>query len=425
MAIPLLLVFFALAAIGVPIAFAIAGAAIFVIWENGFPLLIIGQRVASGVLSFPLLAVPMFVLAGTLMNEAGISTRLFAFASALIGKRRGGLAQVNVLASVFLAGLSGSSLADCASTTRVLVPEMIRRGYPPGFSVCVTASSALLGPIIPPSIVMVIYGWQAEVSIGGLFVAGILPGLLIAGCLMGTVWVMSRILALPEGQEFSLAVLGHEFIRSFWALLLPVIIILGFRFGVVTPTEIGAIAVAYTLFIGFVVYRSLDWRALPRILATSARDTGAILMIIAASALFGWTLTIARVPQLLLELIIGISNDPTIVLLIIVGLLIVIGMFMEGTAVLIIMVPILLPLLKALNINLIHFGIVMIVSILIAEVTPPVGLMMYTACGISRTPIGVFVRAIWPFLIALLLALGLLTFIPEISLLLPQLFGFK
>lgn len=417
----LLLVFFGLAAIGVPVAFAIAGSAIYFTWANGIPLLIVGQRVAAGVHSFPLLAVPMFVLAGTLMNESGISTRLFAFAAAVIGRARGGLAQVNVLSSVFLAGLSGSSLADCAATTRVLVPEMIRHGYPRGFSVCVTASSAILGPIIPPSIVMVIYGWQAEVSIGDLFIAGIIPGLLIAGLLMLVVWIISRIKDFPEGESFSRGVLWREFKRSSWALLLPIIIIVGFRLGVVTPTEVGAIAVAYTLFVGAVIYRALDWRALPRILALTARDTGAILVIVAASSLFGWTLTIARVPSQLVALLTGISDDPLVVLLLVDVLLIMVGMFMEGTAILIIMVPILLPLMKLLQVDLLHFGIVMIVAILIAEVTPPVGLMMYTACGISGTPVSAFVRSVWPFLGALVAALFLLTVIPEIATVLPSL----
>jgi C4-dicarboxylate transporter DctM subunit len=417
----LLLVFFGLAAIGVPIAFAIAGSAIYFTWANNIPLLIVGQRVAAGVHSFPLLAVPMFVLAGTLMNETGISTRLFAFAAALIGRARGGLAQVNVLSSVFLAGLSGSSLADCAATTRVLVPEMTRHGYPPGFSVCVTASSAILGPIIPPSIVMVIYGWQAEVSIGDLFIAGILPGLLIAALLMLVVWIISRIKGFPEGESFSRGVLWREFKGSSWALLLPIIIIVGFRFGVVTPTEVGAIAVAYTLFIGTVVYRALDWRALPRILALTARDTGAILVIVAASSLFGWTLTIARVPSQLVALLTSISDDPMVVLLLVDVLLIVVGMFMEGTAILFIMVQILLPLLNLLQVDLLHFGIVMFVAILISEVTPPVGLMMYTACGISRTPVSVFVRSMWPFLGALVAALLLLTVIPGIATVLPNL----
>jgi tripartite ATP-independent transporter DctM subunit len=421
MAASLLLVFLGLAAIGVPVAFAIAGSSIYVIWDNNISLLIVGQRVASGVHSFPLLAVPMFVLAGTLMNETGISTRLFAFAAALIGRARGGLAQVNVLSSVFLAGLSGSSLADCAATTRVLVPEMIRQGYPRGFSTCVTASSAILGPIIPPSIVMVIYGWQAEVSIGDLFIAGILPGLLIAGLLMVVVGIVSRINNFPEGQSFSRAVLWREFRRSSWALLLPIIIIVGFRLGVVTPTEVGAIAVAYTLFIGTVVYRALDWRALPRILALTARDTGAILLIVAASALFGWTLTIARVPSQLVALLTGISGDPTVVLLLVDLLLIVAGMFMEGTAILIIMVPMLLPLLNLLHVDLVHFGIIIIVAILIAEVTPPVGLMMYTACGISRTPVSAFMRSMWPFLAALVTALFLITVIPGIATVLPNL----
>lgn len=414
-------VFGILLVLGVPIAYALAGASIFIIWDQGIPLTIVAQRVSAGVQSFPLLAIPLFILAGTLMNESGISERLFSLTRAMVGHIRGGLAHVNVVANVLMAGVSGSSLADCAATTRVFVPQMIAHGYDKGFCVALTASTATLGPIIPPSILMVVYGWQANVSIGDLFIAGILPGLLIGGLLMLAVATIAWRRKYPKDEAFSRSRLAAEFKRAVWALIMPVIIVVGFRMGVFTATEVAAAAAAYALFVGLVVYRSLDWRRLPRILLSTARESSAILVIVGTSAPFAWVMGIAQAPQQMLEFTTGISENPLVVLLILNVFLIIVGTFMETISVIIILIPILLPLLNALGIDLIHFGIVMIFNLVIGQLTPPLGVLMFVTCSIARASVGLFLRNIGPFFLVLIAALTLLTYIPGISLLLPRL----
>lgn len=406
--------------IGVPIAFSILGSAIFVIWLDGYPLTVMAQRVTSGVQSFPLLAIPLFVLAGTLMEVSGIAHRLFSLTISLVGWVRGGLAHVAVVFNVFLSGLSGSSLADCAVTTRLFVPQMVERGYSRGFSTALCAASATLGPIIPPSILLVIYGWQASVSIGDLFLAGILPGIVIALGLMAVIsFVTRRFEIVPEAQ-FSLARVGREFGAALWALALPVLILAGFRTGAFTATEIAAVAAAYALLVGLFVYRSLRISDLPRIFAQASRDTGAILLIVAAAAPFGWILGIEEAPQKLLQFVNSITDEPWVVLLLINIVLIFLGMFMETLSIILIMVPVLLPILQAMEIDLVHFGIVLAVNMVIGQLTPPVGILMFLSCAIARTRIQEFLREGWPLIIVLFICLGLITYLPAISLFLPN-----
>ncbi|MBB4017519.1 C4-dicarboxylate transporter DctM subunit [Chelatococcus caeni] len=407
--------------IGVPTAYALAGSALLAIWWDGIPLTVAAQRIAAGVQSFPLLAIPLFILAGTLMNASGISERLFDLTRALVGHIRGGLAQVNVLANVFMAGVSGSSLADAAATTRVFVPQMVKNGYDKAFSVALTAAAATLAPIIPPSILLVVYGWQANVSIGSLFIAGILPGLFIAACLFGVVAVIARVKGYARGEPFSGARLKASFRQAIWALLMPVIIVVGFRLGVFTATEVAAVAAGYAFVVGVFVYGTVRFADLPSILAQTARDTASILIIVATSAPFAWVLSINQAPQQLLQLITGISENPWAVLLMLNVLLLFIGMFMETIAVIIILIPVLMPLLTTLQIDLVHFGILMIVNLVIGQITPPLGVLMYVTCAISRTSLGRFLVAVAPFLGVLIVALLVITYVPAISLLLPGL----
>ncbi|WP_127599267.1 TRAP transporter large permease [Nitratireductor alexandrii] len=412
----LLLVLLLLLLVGVPTAYALAASAIAVIWLEGIPLTIAVQRMTAGVQSFPLLAIPLFILAGTLMNASGISERLFALTGALVGHIRGGMAYVNVLTNVFMSGISGSSLADCAATTRVFVPQMIKHGYDKGFSVGLTASAAVLAPIIPPSILLVIYGWQANVSIGDLFVAGIVPGLVIATALVVTVAVMTRLRGFGRGAAFSAGTLRSAFFDASWALLMPVIIIVGFRMGIFTATEVAAIAAAYAFLVGLLVYRTLKVLELPRVFANAARDTSSILVIAATAAPFGWILSIGQAPQQLLSFLSGVSDNPMLILLLINIILLVLGTFMETLVLIIILVPILLPLIETLGIDPVHFGIVMIINLVIGQLTPPLGVLMYVTCGISGTSIGQFMRAIKPFLIALIIALLAISYIPALAL---------
>lgn len=415
-----MVVFAALMLIGVPIAFAMLGSALLVIWLEGFPLSIYAQRVSSGVQSFPLLAIPLFILTGNLMNQSGMSERLFDTARALVGHVRGGLAQVNVVSSVFMSGVSGSSLADAAATTRVFVPQMERAGYSRGFSVALTASSATLAPIIPPSILLIVYGWQANISIGDLFIAGILPGLFIGTILLALVALMARLKGFETGPPFRRSVLWGSFKRSAWALLLPVLIVGGFRAGIFTATEVAAVAAVYALIVGVVIYRTLGPRSIIAALTSTAKDTASILILVAAASPFAWILALNQAPQLLLGLITGMSENLLIVLLLLNLLLLVVGTFMETLAIIIILVPILLPLLRTMGIDLTHFGIVMIFNLLIGQLTPPLGVLMFVSCSIARLRMGLFLAEIWPFLLALLAALLVITFVPAMSLGLVQ-----
>ncbi|TYB87895.1 TRAP transporter large permease [Oceaniovalibus sp. ACAM 378] len=410
----LLLVLFLL--IGVPTAFALAASSMAVIWLEGIPLTIAVQRMTAGVQSFPLLAIPLFILAGSLMNASGISERLFTLTGALVGHIRGGMAYVNVLTNVLMAGISGSSLADCAATTRVFVPQMVKAGYDKGFSVGLTASAAVLAPVIPPSILLIIYGWQANVSIGALFLAGILPGVVIATALVLTVAYMTWRHGYGRGADFSWRALRRTFFGASWALLMPVIIIVGFRMGIFTATEVAAVAAAYAFVVGLFVYRTLNIRELPAIFSSSARDTSSILVIAATAAPFGWILSVGQAPQQLLALLTSITDDPMLTFLLINIILLVLGTFMETLVLIIILVPIMMPLINTLGINPVHFGIVMVVNLVIGQLTPPLGVLMYVACGISGTSIAEFIRAIKPFLIALIIALLVITYIPALAL---------
>ncbi|RUR54687.1 TRAP transporter large permease [Vreelandella populi] len=414
----IVLLLFVLILLGMPIAVAMMGASIVAILALDIPMNVLAQRVSSGVESFPLLAIPLFMLAGGIMNKSGISERLFGFCRALVGHLRGGLAHVNVLSSVLMAGISGSSLADCAATTRVMVPQMEKHGYDRGFSVALTTSSATLSPIIPPSILMVVYGWQANISIGDLFLAGILPGLLIAFCLTLLITLISIIKQYPKDERFNKKRLYSSAKTAAWALLMPIIIIVGFRLGVFTVTEVAAIAVAYSFLVGKYVYKSLGWRDMGELLVSTAREASSILIIIAASAPLAWSLSILQAPQEVVGWITGLTDNPWAVLLLLNVALLAIGMFMETIAIIIVLVPILIPLLNSLDINLVHFGIIMLFNLLIGQITPPLGVLMFVSCNIAKLGTMQFLRSSAPFFLTLLIALLLVTYVPWLSLVL-------
>lgn len=416
----LLCVFVFMLVVGVPIGFAMLGSAMLVIGLEGIPVSVVAQRVATSVQSFPLLAVPLFTLAGALMNESGISERLFNFTRAFVGHIRGGLAQTAIVGNVFLSGISGSSVADCAATSRVFVPQLTAAGYGRGFAAAVCAAAATLGPIIPPSILMVIYAWQANVSLGDLFIAGLVPGLVMAGAMMLVINHSAKKRGFPKDAGFSGARLWEAFQHALWALAMPVLILVGFRMGVFTATEIAAVACAYSLIIGLFVYKTLTWRGLPEILLTTGRETAAILVIAAGAAPFGWILGVEEAPQKVAETLMGITSDPWLILLILNITLLIAGMFMETLAIMIILVPILIPLLTQLHIDLVHFGIVLLVNLVIGQITPPVGVLMFVASSVSRTHLGEIIKEITPFILALIVALGLLTYLPALSTWLPN-----
>ncbi len=420
----LLTTFAVLLLVGTPIAIAMIAASGLVIWNEGIPLTVVAQRVFAGLQSFPLLAVPLFTLAGSLMNESGISERLFAFTKAIVGHIRGGLAQTAVVGNVFLAGISGSSVADTAATTRVLVPQLERNGYSREFGAACAAAAGTLGPIIPPSILMVLYAWQSNVSLGALFVAGIVPGLVMAVAMSLVIVILARARGYPTSGSFAWAALWTAFRNALWALLMPVIIIVGFRLGAVTATEIAGVAAFYAAFVGIFIYRTLKWSRLPAILRTTARETAVILMIAGAAAPFSWILGIEQAPQLVVTAIQSVTSEPWVVLLILNVALLVAGMFMETIAIMIILVPILVPLLTSLHIDLVHFGIILLVNLVIGQLTPPVGVLLFVVMTIAKVSLGRLVREMLPFIAGLVVALALITYIPAMSLMLPKLLKF-
>jgi tripartite ATP-independent transporter DctM subunit len=417
----LLLVGFALLlVIGLPIALAMMGASLLFIWWEGIPLSVVAQRVVTGVQSFPLLAIPLFTLAGSLMNDSGISERLFSFTRALVGHIRGGMAQTAIVGNIFLSGISGSSVADCAATSRVFVPQLSRAGYGAGFAAALCAACATLGPIIPPSILMVIYAWQANISLGDLFWAGIFPGLVMAASMvLLTAWLARR-RGFPRDQPFAWDRLWTEFKGAVWALMMPVLILVGFRMGVFTATEIAGVAAAYSLVVGIFIYRTLRWSHLPKILLSTAKETSVILLIVAAASPFSWILGIEQAPQLISEALTAATDNPWVILLLLNVVLLLLGCFMETLAIMIILVPILIPVLSQFQIDLTHFGIILLVNLTIGQLTPPVGVLLFVASSVAKVRLGLLIREVVPYVAVLLVALLVITNIPALSLWLPQ-----
>lgn len=412
--------FIALLLIGLPIALAMLGASMLVIGIEGFPLSVVAQRVVTGVQSFPLLAIPLFTLAGSLMNDSGISERLFGFTRAFIGHIRGGIAQTAVVGEVFLSGISGSSVADCAALSRVFVPEFSKAGYGGGFGAALCAAAATLGPIIPPSTLMVIYAWQANISLGDLFWAGLLPGLLMAGAMVILTAYIAHKRQFPKDADFAWSRLKKAFHEAAWALMMPVLILGGFRMGVFTATEIAGVAAFYSLLVGLFVYRTLKWSHIPAILLQTAKETAVILLIVAAAAPFSWFLGVEQAPQMLSAALTQATDKPWVVLIMLNIVLLVLGCFMETIAIMIILVPILIPVLNLFHIDLTHFGIILLVNLTIGQLTPPVGVLLFVASSVTKVRFGVVVREVGSYVGVLLLTLIILTYVPWVSLWLPQ-----
>lgn len=417
----LLLVSFAvLLLVGLPIALAMLGSSLLVIGLEGVPLSLVAQRVVTGVQSFPLLAIPLFTLAGSLMNDSGISERLFGFTRAAIGHIRGGVAHTAVVGEVFLSGISGSSVADCSALSRVFGAEFRRSGIGAGFGAALCAIAATLGPIIPPSTLMVIYAWQANISLGDLFWAGIFPGLLMAGGMMAVVAYVARKRQFPkEAAGFSWGRLKTAFREAFWALMMPVLILGGFRAGFFTATEIAGVAAFYSLLVGLFVYKTLKWSQIPAILLQTAKETAVILLIVAAASPFSWFIGVAEMPQILSAALTQATDKPWVVLLLLNVVLLVLGCFMETIAIMIILVPILIPVLNQFHIDLVHFGIVLLVNLTIGQVHPPVGVLLFVSSSVAKVRFGEIVGEVWPFLGMLVVVLAILTYIPAVSVWLP------
>jgi tripartite ATP-independent transporter DctM subunit len=408
--------------IRVPIAFALGVTAWLYMGVSGVDLLVLAQQVANGPDSWILLAMPLFVLAGLLMNTAGISDRIFALARALVGHIRGGLALVNVVDSMLFGGLSGSAVADSAALGSVILPVMAKEGYPPAFSAALTSSTASIGIIIPPSIPMIIYGAVAGVSVGALFIAGVVPGLLVGLGQGLAVYAIARARGWGGERRFSWTGLGRAARAAWLALIMPVIILGGIMFAVFTPTEAGAVAVVYGVLVGF-AYRTLTPRRLYRALVDSAVLTAMVMILVSTSLSLGWVLTHEQVPQLLTAWFLGLTRDPTLLLLVITVLLILAGCFLHGDPILLMIVPILLPAVKALGIDLVHFGMLVVFTVALGQQTPPVGSTLFVVSALSGRGILEISVANLPFILVIAGVMYLLLFFPQLVLFLPRLAG--
>ena len=418
----LFVLIFGFVVLGVPVAISLAASSlIFVVATGQAPEIVVLHRMVNGVDSFPLLAVPFFILAGNLMNSAGITNRIFTFAKACVGWLRGGLGHVNVGASVIFAGMSGAAVADAGGLGTIEIKAMRDAGYDPDFSVGVTAASSTIGPIIPPSLPMVIYGVVASASIGQLFAAGFIPGLLMAVALMVMVAWYARKRNYPRDARFSITALGTSFADAFLSLMTPVIIVGGILAGVFTPTEAAIAASAYALALGAVVYRTLTWRRILRVTMDTVETTAIVLFIVAGASIFAWLLTSNRVTEQFASLILTITENPILILLLINAILIVVGCFMETIAAITILTPVLLPIVTKIGIDPVHFGVIMVLNLMIGLLTPPVGMVLYVLSRVSHVPFERCVAATAPFLIPLVAVLALVTFVPAVSMWLPTL----
>lgn len=415
--------FIALLAIGVPIIFVLGISGLVYVYLADLPLVLIPQRLFVGLNSFLVLSVPLFILAGNIMNASGITEWIVAFSNLLIGRVRGGLAYVTLLALDFFSGITGAGSADTSAIGSIMIPAMRNQGYRVEYAAAVTAAGATVGPIIPPSIAFVIYGAMADVSIGGLFLAGFIPGVLFTLAMCLVVWRQARVHAFPVREvRFSLEEFARVFIKALPGLMMPVIILGGILGGVFTPTEAAAAGVLYALLVGFFVYRKLTLATLWPILRETGIMSGGVMLIVANASLFSWILAAERVPQLVAGAITALSREPWVVLLLINILLLFVGCIMETLAAIIILTPVLLPLVKSLGIDPLHFGVVVVVNLSIGLATPPVGVNLFVAGGIARISLEEISRAVWPFVLATLIPLAITTYWPAMVLLLPRFF---
>ncbi len=418
------IVFVVLLLLNVPLAFTVGiSAIVFFIGNSNMPLMVPVTNMISSTQSFPLLAVPFFIFAGNLMNGCGITERLLKFCTIATGRLRGGLAHVNILMSTLMGGISGSAASDAAMDCRMLAPEMIKRGYPKGFTAAVTAYSALITATIPPGIGLILFGFIGEVSIGRLFIGGIIPGILMciimmafsSGIAFKNKWPPARE-TWPTFKEF-----WASFFENIWALIFPLILIVGIRSGIFTPSEAGAFACVYALFIGVVVYKEMTWEKFVEALRQTVEDNGVVMLIITCSSIFGYVIIYNQAPQSIASFLVTVTSNPTLMLFIIVGALIVAGMFMEPTVNTLLLTPIFLPIAKQMGIDPVHFGLVMMTVITMGSNTPPVGVIIYTVCSLLDVPLKDYLKASVPFLISVIILVALMIIFPQIVLFLPNL----
>nr|WP_295469150.1 TRAP transporter large permease [Mesorhizobium sp.] len=417
----------ALAFLGLPIGHAMIAGSIFYLWLAGLDMGTAAEQLLNGLYtSYLLLAVPMFVLAAEIMNAGSMTDRLLQFCNAVVGRFRGGLAQVNVLQSIIFAGMSGSAIADAAGTGKMMQQLMTKDGkYPASYAAALTAVTSVVGPIIPPSIPLVIYALISDASIGFLFIAGIVPGLLLAAAQMVIVAIDARRKNFPVEEPVPLREIPGITLRAFPALLLPVVLLVGIRGGVMTPTEAASVAAGYALLISVAIYRSVSVRELYRALLSSARTTASIGMLLAGAMVFNYVVTVENIPQSLSALLLAWDLSPTGFLILVNVLLLALGCILEGTTILLVIVPVLIPTAQALGIDMVHFGVMVVVNIMLGLITPPYGLLLFIMTRIAEVPLRDIVRDTMPFLWAMIVVLAVITFVPDAVLWLPRLLGYQ
>lgn len=414
-------VFLILLVVGMPIAFALGIASVSYLLLEGISLTIVPQRMYAGIDTFVLLCIPGFVLAGNLMNVGNITEHIVRFSNALLGHIRGGLGLANVGGSMIFGGISGTAVADSASIGSVMIPGMARSGYDKPFAAAVTAASSTIGPIIPPSVPMIIAGSLSGISVGRMFLAGAVPGLLMGLAMMVTVYILAVRRGYPKEKRVPVLQLLREAKTAFWALLMTVIILYGIIGGFFTPTEASIVASLYALVVGMYVYKGLTWRKLPGILVDTVLTSSALLLMVGLANLFGWILTSEQIPQMIATLILSISENPLIVLLILNLILLFVGAFMETIAALIILFPALVGVATGVGVDPVHFAVIAVLNLMIGLTTPPVGVCLFVVAGIGKLPMLSVARAIVPFLLCNLAVLMLVTYVPAVSLWLPNL----
>jgi len=426
--ITVVIIFFAFILVGVPIGYVlgIAGVAgLIQIGGDNF-LGMAAKRFFEGLNLFTFMAMPFFILAGEIMNRSGITSRLIEFAESLVGYLRGGLAHSNMVASMLFAGMTGAAVSDAAAFGNTLVPAMVKKGYSRPFSCAVTAAGSIIGPTIPPSNLMVIYGSLMGVSIAGLFAAGILPGILIGLICMAVIAALGRKLGLPKSDRGpSLRRIMTAFRSSILAILMPVIILGGILSGVVTPTEAAAIAVFYALVVGGLIYRALSFKDISEMLVRTAQITGIVFLIIASASILGWWMTFMQIPQLIAAWFLSMSDDPNVIIGLILALLLVVGMFMDINAALIILAPVLAPLTLAIGMNPVQAGVMIVLALNISLMTPPVGACLFVLSSVTGERIERISKALIPFLIAEIAILAVVAFWPDLTMFVPRLLGME
>ena len=416
-----------LLAIGVPVAFALGGATLAAIAVGGLPMIALPKYLFSGIDVFALMAVPFFILTAELMTGGALSEVLLRFASQFVGRFRGGLGHTNILTITFFSGISGSALADAAGPGAIMIRMMKDDGYRPEYAAALTAAVSILGPIIPPSITMIIYALAyPEINLVGLMIAGVLPGIVIA---IAMAVINHAISTRRNYRGVGERLAWGDYVRNTWralpALVLPVLILGGIASGAFTPTEASVVAVFYALAAGRWIYRSLEWRMLPSILSRAALMTASVLVIVAMSAAFAWVLTVSRIPQQMTELIVAANLSPLAFLFAVNVLLLLFGIFIEPLPGVVVLVPILAPIAHALGINDLQFGIIVIVNLTMGMITPPVGGLLFVTSVVARVPLTRMVAELWPFLWAQIAVLALLTLVPQVSTVLPGVFGYR